>query len=250
MPLSVIETNFTIGLDFLSSGEYNEMILLDNYNNFYGKMLFQNQFYSGLTLFYSNRDIDKKALLNYSIAYGFLGNMEIRTNLFYTWIKHYPTYSESIGLAREYVNSEIILKYRSYDYHQNNNSGWDSDDKYDILLGEIQDFGEVKLELKYIPPSYSNSPKYNLSFLSFDKLKGSDFTSLNVLLTAGLGRGFGVNLIDDEAYFKLRVMHRSYSLSIDKRLYQKFKFTFKYAQDYYNSELSDPTFKAEILALF
>lgn len=250
IPFQEIKTDFSIGMDFLTTGEYNEKILLDDYNNFYGKMLFNYQFYSGLTFYYRNEDIGKEAQLNSSIAYGLLGNIEFRTNLNYGWHEFYSPYSGSEDRSREYISSEIIFKYRSYNYHQNNRSGWDQDDKYDIILGEILDFGEMKCLLRYQPPGYYNTPRNRLSFLSFYNLISDEYSSLNLSLSVGMGKGVEVEFRDSEYYQNLKVYRRNYNLYINKRILKRYKFSLGYIQGYRESNLTDPTFKAELQALF
>ncbi len=254
-PFSVGRTDFMIGLHLLTTGEFDDNILLDNYKNFYGTMLFHNQFYSGLSLTISNRGNDQSSI-DYSIAYGILGNFELRTNLNYILYDFYSSYSEPSHRNGETLTSEFIFKFRSYDYHPNKNYGWDRDNKYDIVLGEIQDLGEVKMEISYRPPVFSNEPNKERSFLSFDNLKSHGYASLNIYLSAGLGRGFGVEVRDSESYLDLIISRRNYNIEVCKRIFQKYKFSLKYEQTYVKSinhnisKTFAPTITATFKALF
>ncbi len=104
-------------------------------------------------------------------------------------------YTLLVTTYREYINTGLKVKFRSYDYNENYMYSWNNISKYDITFDPILKAKQCFLELNYNPIHYGVSSY-------FEELKIFDFTNLShqyggyfeMFLSIGLGNQYNLSV--------------------------------------------------------
>ncbi len=232
---------------FINSNSFENAIILDDYSGYYKKMLFKDQLLIDFELsslhdghFYEVKGKDSKIRLRSD--YGLSNKINIGGVVVYELQERHQINKT------EAVNSSFLMRYRSYAFNKGFGSGWDQDNKYDQVLGQILKFGQWYAEVRYDLPQLNNYPKLNLRFFSFSKLEWDEFHTLKFSLQIGLGKKTAITLNDEEYYYSNDTPHRVYRIGIVNRFIEQIGINFTYNQVYSSSKYRDPSVEVSIQA--
>ncbi|MCH7947982.1 MAG: hypothetical protein IIC66_09330 [candidate division Zixibacteria bacterium] len=243
-----LKSHAAVNLRLVKSGKFNSSILLDDYQDYYKGMLFDDQlvidvgfkvshFGGYSTLSYENYDLFILSKI------GLSDNLNLGARISYS-LSHWG-YFDKI----ETVKSYIVGKFRNYKYDSQNGPGWKRDHRYDQVLGSILRPGNLYVEVQYVPPMFGGQIESDINFFSFKKFGSTGVHSVLVKFQIGLGRNFSATIDDRETYAKKYTVSRRYSLGISKRILDHTNLSLSYIQSYYRSRFGDPFVNISIKAL-
>ena len=248
---------FSVSIDYLDRGHFDETTLLDDYSDFYHRMLFDGQSQVSLDVSY-DRDFRYNTRdhvsVDLSVAHGMSNRAEVGASTSYNWRKS-RRYNRNVA-ATENLSVEFSLRYRSYDYEPNAGPGWHQDTHFDWLYGPTLAAGQTYLSMTLRPyATRSRRPVYR-DFMAFDLTRRDPVDWLETDLQVGLGRGLSVTA-DDLLQWDISrgvILQNSYSLQLEGRILQRFLLTAGFSQTFINhidkkDTFSDPKFEINIHGL-
>jgi len=251
-PFAVDYNTLSANVSFVTKGDFKDRIILDDYNNYYHKMLFDKQLYVNLAIKYdepykiSSRD-EIRIFTYFDCAYGFLNLFEFYYNSEYDWNRR--EYNNRVFYSAHYEN-KIGIKFRSFKYSVEQPSKWLTDDNIDIILGPMQGFSKIYTDFSYEPPNYFHNTIDKIGLYSFKKMRSDESANISLLLNLGLGQYFVLNFYCSEHYKKSELQRRDCSVGLGKRILHKLDFSLKYQDSFDEYENPEPIFTATINALF
>ena len=235
------QTTAYLNAYYLTRGEFDPEVILDDYNGFYRNMLFHNQFQAAVKSRYQKVGTagvinDEFESLELSAAYGRWNKVEVGVAGSYER-ELYPGWSLP---TRETVRTEVIVKYRSYTYRPKEGPGWSRDDRYDILFGVTPQFGQVYIEAKYTPPIYKGYYRDEVGFLAFRNLEKGAQSQLDVETSFGLGREFVLTSSHVVKYLHGSLSNHRFAFNLRRRV-RNVELSLQYEEIYVNSGFDDTT---------
>jgi hypothetical protein len=242
-------TNLSLSAYYITEGEFDPGIVLDDYNGFYRNMLFHNQFQAGIESSYRKVGAagvinDEFESLELSAAYGRWNKMEVNLSGSY----ERALYLRWSPRTRESVRTEVIVKYRSYTYRPGEGPGWSRDDRYDILFGVTPQFGQVYVEAKYTPPVYTGYYRDEVGFLAFRNLEKGQQSQLDLETSFGLGRKFVLTNNHVVSYLHGSLSNHKYAFNLRHRV-RNVELSLQYEEIYVNSGFDDATITGRLRIL-
>lgn len=238
--LRSLSTEYKICLAYLTEGEFDEDIIISDYNNYYHNMLFKNQFATEFNV--SIEDYNKGNGLkrndyyfSLNLLYGLNNNIELglKNNFrFYSCTfkeSYYITYQKGIYFDSTFRHDASIglnIKFRSYEFENNN---WDSDSKYDIVYGKMLKFGQFYVELNTTLLRFKKSSEEERELFTLGDLKNNRREEFEFNSEFGLGRSFSFSSkFDFKNNYSVERDRIYYLISLQKRVFQKFELSFLY----------------------
>jgi len=238
------QTSFSLTTYYISHGEFDPHVVLDDYNGHYRNMLFHNQFagyFEVLTetagrAMYADQN---HARIDLSASYGLWNHLEVTVNTAYEWTEKDDS-AWVLWRREESRTMDFTLKYRSYTYHPGEGPGWSRDDRYDILFGVTPQFGQVYVEAKYSPPIYKGYYRDEVGFLAFEDMEKGEQSQLNVETSFGLGRKFVLTSSHVVSYLHGSLSNHKFAFNLRHRV-RNVELSLQYKEIYVNSGFDDAT---------
>jgi len=235
---------------YITQGEFDPNIVLDDYNGFYHHMLFHNQFQVAFNSRYQK--YGRTGTVNYeleslelSASYGWWNRVEVGLAGSYERqlfpFRNPFTLDPALARVHETVSTAVTVKYRSYTYRPGEGPGWLRDNRYDILFGATPQFGQVYIEAKYSPPDHMYlGDQGPVGFLALKNLQRNDRTRLEVETSLGLGRTFVVTSNHLVLYTHGSLFYHHFGFDLRRRV-RNIELSLNYQQLYWNSNFDDVT---------
>ena len=250
--ISEYRTDFRLDLRYISRGNFDAGVILDDYNDFYHGLLFDRQLDIGLKFIYISEGLagepdEKNATLDFSISRGWWDKFEAGYGVNYSWNRDIagPFYQ-----YHEILSHIFRLKFRSYKYEPGVGPGWERDSKYDIAFGVIPAFGQLYAEILFRPPGLERETYDTVSFLSLKNMENNDYATFSLSLIAGLGHNLMLNLSDFQLFKNSVIQIHNYGAGLiwDPRKF--LEVSLRYEQQYYYHEFQDAEVTLDVKALF
>lgn len=243
--LQSYQSRLSASFRFISSGEFDAGVIIDDYQNYYKGMLFRGQVALDLGVqFDSPRNSDSyRYVVNVSPSFGISNHINFSSNVLYQFDR------SNGNLRSESVKSSLAVKFRNYSYIKGAGSNWDGDGRYNQVFGRKLSAGQFYLEVSYTLPRLSSRNSGNTNFFRFRKLVNSGAHGLITRSQIGLGKEFELSLFNIESYRTKYSPFRRYSLTLSRRVLELTEISVSYTQQHSGSEFSAPIIRFSIKAL-
>ncbi len=243
--LQKLSTTFGLKLNYLSSGEFDGRIIINDYNNYYRKMLFSKQVLASFKINYSEygfsfENKNQSSAMDIVLGYGITNQLNLESIFAYRYWKNASNNRWDNIISNEIIQYNIGLKYRSYLFDASQRK-WASDTQDEIRFGSLLQAKECFINLVYYPPNYSGSSETNIDLFSFTNLEKSSHARLFLQSNIGIGRNTEVSFNYDRT---LRDGNDAIvqQLGIVKRLLGKMNFTLTFEQNNGSNSLHHETY--------
>ncbi len=179
----------SFGLTYLSLGDFDSRILLDDYQDFYGHLLFDRQTLLQIRGTYTDLSwYRESARIEIEARRGFGNHADVGLRGHY----QYSHYRRS-DVALRGIASSLELRFRTFEYLPGRGPGWDRDSRYDIAFGTLPTFGQWLVSLSVDAFSGAAYDRGRGGFLDLDDAEvGIDFDGYRINHILGLGRRIAV----------------------------------------------------------
>ncbi|MBU8934211.1 MAG: hypothetical protein KOO62_09420 [candidate division Zixibacteria bacterium] len=245
-------TSFMLGAHFVSEGEFDPEIILDDYSGYYRRMLFHRQVRAGLVFNGSGSrgykpDGLERASLTVSCAAGLYNHWQVGLRAEYSWRKYWGFSEPMRGIT---LRPQVAIAFRSYSYERGTGPGWDRDSQYDIVFGPLLRLGQMYATLSFLPPTLVRYTREEVPFLSVSGMASDSRAQVTLHVEAGLGRGFEIEVEDREEYFHSEIQRRTMTAGMVWRFLPYAEAKASYLQHYNHGETDEPTITVEGRVLF
>ncbi len=234
-------TSLELNMTYISKGKFNQKVILADYQNYYKKMLFQNQFLLSVDI--RTREIDTRNHENDDIwmqmksAYGITSKINVESQINYSnyynktvsgYYERFNGYVEKTEIfSSERLSSQLSFSYFSHPYSSIPKNKWDADSKYDILFGSLLKSKELYMQFSFSPPTYSASSERKIDVLGLKDLKSNRNLNIDYYSLLGIGKGSEVGVNVYFRHHKDRLNSYLIELSARKRVFDKIYFNFE-----------------------
>lgn len=247
-PLRSLRSHLALNLRLVKPGKFKSSIILDDYQDYYKGMLFDEQLVIDIGFKVSHFGNNYlPSFENYDLFVLSKVGISDKVNL-EAWVGYKFLNFGNLN-KKEEVHSYITAKFRNYNYDSQSGPSWNRDNRYDQMLGSILRPGNLYLEVRYVPPMFDGQIERDINLFSFDKFQNNGFHNVHLKFEIGLGRSFSATIDDRETYAKQYTVSRNYSLGMSMRILDHTNLSLSYNQSYYRSRLGDPLAKLSIKAL-
>jgi hypothetical protein len=195
-----------LGVEYLTAGEFVPSVILDDYNNAYRHQLFGGQTSAKMSGLYELRNTHsqsttKSLILSTGIARGISNRWQLGADLDYAWYRREELNYYAPWLDRFYnqatLSPRVSLKWRSFEYHAGQGSGWNRDESLDRIYGYMLRPGQSTVAV------YLDLPTYRADkFAAGGPFDASTFVSnkrgaVQLALDCGVVENFQVSVVSD-----------------------------------------------------
>ena len=191
--------SYSVGVrfDYISRGHFDSRIVLDDFNGYYHRQLFKNQFHGSIQIGYRESELsrtfgtsaspkrtDESGDMTVSLSYGITSKLAASASAWYRW-----------GRGRASASSESLqphfdVMYRSYKYSPENAATWKSESELDVATGPIVPAGHIYAFARVaLSTLYSSG---NPGFLAFHISGRPRIIYVGPSVTTGIGRGMEI----------------------------------------------------------
>lgn len=234
LPFGVDNSEFFVRTHYITTGEFNPAVLLDDYQGFYGHQLFagQTQLSTEFRYYRPAHSETRRSSLSCVAKRGISSRLQVGLTVGYDY------YGYRSGQRQRRLASRLAVQYRSYDYDSVTGPGWRSDSQYDIAFGVLPEFGQWLVAVKCRAVYGYSGVEPGGSFFDIDDLDLElRFDEWQLTHSLGLGRGIAVNsshsiVFDGDKVATWHIAHHDYSLGLQVRPVKMVQFLAAFSHYY------------------
>lgn len=276
-------TSLKLAAHLLTTGEFDPMVLLDDYiprsggiqripprevplgnlesERFYRGLLFHRQIMTTCQLQYQHTDLfangsQNEWIFQLNAAMGLYNHLELGLDYQYSLDNRASRRGSKYYSAS--TQGRLAVRYRSYAHQRGQGPGWTRDSNEDIVFGLYPEAGQLYFSISYTPPVYRRVQPESIGFLTFSDLESDETSYVDMDLALGFGKTIMLQATNSEQYVESRINYRSFAGQLSGRPLPNLELSLSYSQQYYRqlrfesdgaSEFSDPIFLLAVRVL-
>ncbi len=205
-----LSTSVSGQLTWLSLGDFQPDVVLDDYSGFYRHLLFHRQIELGLGCDYTYESATDKTIASTAhAAVGLFDHAQVGIYANYWWRRHrqesyYISNPEPIidTLQFSKLDCRLEIVYRSFTYRPQHGPGWNRDSRYDVAYGAVLQLGQWTATFSYAPPARVDPGFYGAGPFSIGRLESRrNPTEWTIGGSVGIGFGMVANITERVAKY-------------------------------------------------
>jgi len=127
-------TSLRFGVDYLSLKGFDSQMLIDDYQDYYGHLLGERQWYAQFLFVVDWYDTqDDRLTLHYLVRNGWSDHFEVGLSGGYSVAEREYNHD----LIQRSLSMELQVRWRTYRYEPGKGPGWERDSRYDVAFGTM-----------------------------------------------------------------------------------------------------------------